>query len=102
MILPVRKERSGAAMYRKVEPIAFKLAYAVSCITPAFKERLPRLLGRWLCGGRQFCVRTHRGAYLAVDVENMDHYTRLKRLRGWDEHVLTACLDLLDERSVFY
>jgi FkbM family methyltransferase len=102
MISSLSKQTSQAEKYSKSEHAVFRMAYALSCITPAFKERLPRLLGKWLASDKQFCVQTRGGAYLAVDVTNMDHYSRMKRLGGWDEWVLTTCLDLLCEGGTFY
>jgi len=102
MISSLPKQASQGAKYSKSEHAVFRMAYAISCLTPAFKERLPRLLGKWLASDKQFCVRTRAGAYLAVDVTNMDHYSRMKRLGGWDEWVLTTCLDLLSEGGTFY
>lgn len=102
MIEPLPRQVSEAAAYSRKEPLLFKMAYWLSCVTPAFKERLPRHFGALFGGHRKFCVKTPHDAYIAADITNLDHYTRMRRIGGWDEYVLLTIVDLLDRGATFY
>lgn len=69
---------------------------------PRGRARIPRLLGRWLGGGRKALFRTPVGFDLAVDFENLDIYAGLAVSGGWDDHVWRACRAVLQPGQVFY
>lgn len=80
----------------------FAAALLAARLLPRGKDWAPRWIGRALGARMEYCLRTHHGAWLAADPENLDLHTRLARLGGWDEHVLAACLDLLHDGAVFH
>ncbi len=90
MITPLSKQVFDYTNYPKRESRLFRIAFVLSCVTPVLKERLPRYLGRYFGKGQRYSVRTPHDAYIAVDQRNVDHYTRMQRVGGWDDHVLST------------
>ncbi len=99
---PVVFPRAAKDLLDVDSSLSFRTALVLSSSVPRGKERIVRWMQRILFFGvpRRLC--THHNTWLVTDPTNLEVYVRLARVRNWDDHVMTCCIDLLREGDSFF
>jgi FkbM family methyltransferase len=100
---PIAVSQEELAQWSREESGFFILALRLSKSMPRGKCFFPRWMGRLFGKNDKFAIRTAKGAFLAVDPDNWDVFTRIILGGGtWDRHVIEACIGCLHPGDVFY
>jgi FkbM family methyltransferase len=102
-VTPIAVSDEELAQWSREGSAFFTLALRLSKFIPRGKDFFPRWMGRLLGKNDKFAIRTARGAFLAVDPDNWDVFTRMILGGGtWDRLVIEACIGCLHPGDVFY
>ena len=80
-----------------------RLATWIASHAPRGRGAIPRFIGRYFGVSMKTSIRTHSGAYLAVEPSSLDVYAAIGAAGGfWEPRVLRACLSAVRSGDVFY
>ena len=79
-----------------VDPPVRRLAQWFFQVLPRAKGFVPRLIGKVWPSGRRVCMRTRRGAVMAVDMSTLDTYGQ------WEEHIVDTLIAFTRPGDVVY